>query len=167
MKIIFLDIDGVFNSEKYYRQRKDFTPWDEAKEFDPVCVNLFNNIIGNTGAKIVISSCWRNGNLNYLQTLFNMVGIYGDVIGETPRLRFDIKASIPRGLEIQEYIETQYVYDYKLGHRFLLKSYVIMDDSSDMLYCQKDNFVNTNNLVGLTKEDCDTAIRILNNETDN
>ncbi len=168
MKLIFLDIDGVFNSEKYYKQRKDFTPWDESKEFDPECVNNFNRIIGQTGAKIVVSSCWRRGNLNYLQTLFQIVGIYGEVTGETPKLWGDNFGSVPRGCEIKKCLADTFnypLYDYakKNGEITEVETYCIIDDDSDMLYNQRDNFIHTNGLVGLTENDCIKAIEILNN----
>lgn len=167
MKLIFLDIDGVFNSETYYKQRKDFTLWDETQEFDPECVKHFNTIIGQTRADIVVSSCWRKGNLNYLQTLFRMVGICGNVVGETIKLGWNCNypgVSIPRGCEIKHY--------YAKKHDFLhyswkdndseLESYCIIDDSSDMLYEQRNNFVQTSWLVGLTEEDAVKVIKILN-----
>ena len=39
---------------------------------------------------------------------------------------------------------------------------LIIDDDSDMLYWQKDNFVNTDREIGLTDADTDLAIKILN-----
>ena len=42
--------------------------------------------------------------------------------------------------------------------------YVILDDDIDMLYTQKNNFVNTNSDLGLTETDCEIAIQILNRE---
>jgi len=169
MKIIFLDIDGVFNSEKYYKQRKDFTPWDESKEFDPECVDIFNYIIGQTGASIVVSSCWRKGNLNYLKELFRTTGICGNVIGETIKLRWNCDypgVSIPRGCEIKQYYAEKHGfihYSWKENDS-KLKSYVIIDDDSDMLYEQRNNFVKTNSSIGLTVSDCMKAIKILNNK---
>jgi hypothetical protein len=166
MKLIFLDIDGVFNSENYYRERKDFTPWDESKEFDPECVRHFNQITGQTGAKIVISSCWRRGNLHYLQTLFNMVGIHGDVIGETPKLHSKEGFSIPRGCEIQKMLRDTFHYpvwnwEKEQGIVCEVESYVIIDDDSDLLLIQKDNFVQTSHRYGLTILTAQQAIGIL------
>ena len=43
-------------------------------------------------------------------------------------------------------------------------SYVILDDDTDMLYDQKDNFIHTECINGLTKELADKAIKILNYE---
>lgn len=169
MKLIFLDIDGVFNSDTYYVQRKDFTPWHESKEFDPKCVEQFNEIIGQTGAKIVVSSCWRRGNLNYLQTLFQMVGICGEVIGETDKFWGENFHPVPRGCEIEDYLYENHNYPLRPwaedGERTDVESYVIIDDDCDMLYTQKDNFVHVDSDVGLTKKDVKETIRILNETT--
>ena len=59
MKIIFLDIDGVI-----------CTPKTDFRYLDIRCVNHLNNIVEDTGAKIVISSSWRYGRtLKGLQNL--------------------------------------------------------------------------------------------------
>ena len=42
--------------------------------------------------------------------------------------------------------------------------YVIFDDDSDFLLGQKDNFIRTNRLTGLTQADIDKARKILNRE---
>ena len=61
MKIIFLDIDGVMNSEK---SLNDFFEQDGEERFEhwiphPMHVKWLNKITDETGAKIVISSPWR------------------------------------------------------------------------------------------------------------
>lgn len=48
MKIIFLDVDGVMNSVN--------DQW-----LDPKCVDNLHMIVQATGAKVVISSSWRDG----------------------------------------------------------------------------------------------------------
>jgi hypothetical protein len=74
----------------------------------------------------------------------------------------------PRGLEIQWWLEQnnfQHVYfDFMIKYRLAcqIESYVIIDDDSDMLYKQRDNFVRTNTLHGFTENDMHKAIKILN-----
>ena len=163
MKVIFLDIDGVFNSQQFYRERPVCIGRNKIKEFDPNCVNHFNRVIKETSAEIVVSSTWRKGDINYLKTLFKQVGIIGNVIGETKRIRSS-KLTIPRGCEIAEYYRNTFDflhYSWK-ENESILESYVIIDDDSDMLYEQRNNFVQTSNKVGLTYEDSDLAIKILN-----
>lgn len=77
MKIIFLDIDGVLNSEKWYTERfdKDLQSYPLC-EFDPLCVEQLNILIQKTNAKLVISSTWRLGRtIDELKNLFEKVGI--------------------------------------------------------------------------------------------
>ncbi|MDE7380098.1 MAG: hypothetical protein K2N14_03500, partial [Clostridia bacterium] len=55
MKIIFLDIDGVLNSLKYdaSRDKRKLTNIDETR------LPILKSIVEKTGAKIVLSSTWR------------------------------------------------------------------------------------------------------------
>ena len=55
MKIIFLDIDGVLNSRVYDRKRN----WNEQTDIDETRLPLVKKIVDGTGAKIVLSSTWR------------------------------------------------------------------------------------------------------------
>jgi len=165
MKIIFIDIDGVFNSVKFYTDRhKNFVDADiDKNEFDPECVKIFNRIIEVTNADIVVSSMWRRNNLQYLKDLFAIVGLNGNVIGETPILKCDI--TIPRGVEIESYYREHYNWwfgEFAKGDESDLESFVIIDDDGDMLWYQRNNFIKINPLIGLTNADADRAIEILN-----
>ncbi len=169
MKLIFLDIDGVFNSLAWYEKR-NHARWNEECEFDPDMVKLFNQIITKTNARIVVSSTWRKGDLGYLQDLFERIGINGQVVGETARLDCILNShhvTIPRGLEISEYLKCVhnfhgYTWTDKEPEETGLDSYVIIDDDSDMLYNQRDHFVQTSFKTGLTQEQVDLAVEILN-----
>ena len=73
MKIIFLDIDGVLNSDIYYRKVdrsvKDWT------RFDPKAVELINKLIDEFSAKIVVSSTWRFGAVKQLTSELKKSGL--------------------------------------------------------------------------------------------
>lgn len=60
MKILFLDIDGVLNSERssfaFDGYPHSFVDLDK---FDWVAVSLVNQLCNATGCKIVLSSTWR------------------------------------------------------------------------------------------------------------
>ena len=59
MKIIFLDIDGVLNSERYYiTVDRDRAGWNR---FDPKVVSFIKKLIEELSVKLVISSSWRFG----------------------------------------------------------------------------------------------------------
>ena len=63
MKIIFLDFDGVMDTE-YYDHLLSEADKPIADEygllFDPECVKNLKYIIDSTGADIVISSTWKD-----------------------------------------------------------------------------------------------------------
>lgn len=156
-KFIFLDIDGVLNSEQFYIEKSQYERWKEFKDkldehiawgvcnIDPKAVKLLNKLVKETGSKIVVSSSWRGDSA--LQTIFALVGIIENIYGETPRLK-----SRYRGEEIDKWLkERQEPYKY-----------VILDDDNDMLDSQRSNFVHTDWKVGLTEENVSKAIRILN-----
>lgn len=186
-KIIFLDIDGVINTTKYRFQK-----------FDEVSMQHLEDILDATGAKIVVSSSWRSDR-ERMKDSFMEHGctqkIWDAVIDITVR-GYDYmkpKSTFPivRGNEIKEWIdhhlkfpwyanpETNELYSTfnKDGSFKMMNhnqkgqdySYLILDDDIDMLYDQKDNFINTHCDTGITKEHVEQAIKILNykNESEN
>ena len=172
MKLIFLDIDGVFNHDHYYMNRPNqFVAPDDIdfNEFDPESVKIFNQIITATNADIVLSSSWRANNdtyFEYLKKLFVDVGLEGKLIAETEIIRIDHPTiTIPRGLEIKSYYRKKHNWwygDYAEDDKSDLESYVIIDDDADMLWEQRNNFVKTDNKIGITNADTELAIKILN-----
>lgn len=62
MNLVFLDIDGVLNHQPYdpRKECKDFHVNDERMfGFNPENVENLKHIVGNTDAKIVVSSSWK------------------------------------------------------------------------------------------------------------
>lgn len=162
MKVIFLDFDGVITTLE--------SGWN-------LCHNkmkLLGEILQATDAKIVISSSWRRNTLEEtlqfisggsLHSKNNPFPYCDKVVGITDRMyAFSWNDEInertgkrptyllPRGVEIQRYLELNKD----------ITQYVILDDATDMLYWHKDNFVNTNPYDGLSQEDVNKAIEILN-----
>lgn len=154
--ILFCDLDGVVNSETFYTKRANGKYGDKPyplSEFDPEAVAQVNRVIEETGAKFVVSSSWRFD--KDLKNIFEQVGFSNEC------LDFEITPYLGtiRGLEIKKYME-----DYLDRHpEDKIESYCIIDDDIDMLYEQKDNFVNCDAYYGgLTKEKADEVIKILN-----
>lgn len=162
MKLIFLDIDGVLNSEGFYHSR-DFVRRD--KEFlndrikayeqnlDPRAIDYLNMIINRTDAEIILSSSWRwqnnpQGNENTNIALQNK-GLKKRFIDITPRFAGDL-----RGNEIKAFLE-----EFEKTHE--VENYVILDDDVDMLDEQKEHFVNTDWHDGLTFKNAVDAANIL------
>lgn len=166
-KILFLDFDGVITTEK------------SRYNLDREKIDLLGKIIKETDCQIVISSSWRQNTLE--QTIKNITTVgdcsrvpfpfpYHDrVVGITIRayqyVVHGIHLSIPRGVEIKQWIDTHIHSDN--GVNWSRKSsedfrYVILDDDCDMLLEQKDNFVHTDSYEGLSEDDVKRAIEILN-----
>ena len=159
MKIIFLDIDGVLNSEKFsiwIHEHPEFCENGGHFWIDPEKVEMVINLCEETGAKIVISSSWRGWSL---KTTLEDFSTYRDlsklnpyIVGVTPKFfMMYSNTQISRGNEIQHY----------LNKHQSITHYCIIDDDNDMLQEQQEKFVQTDNQVGLTVEDYQKVINIL------
>lgn len=117
--------------------------------YDFICneseIERLNKIFKETGCKLIVSSSWRFD--SDLKELFKMVGISNEIFGIT-----GISQTRYRGFEIQNYLDAQ---------KNVL-SYCILDDDCDMLPTQLDNFIQTDFRVGLTEDNVNKAIKILN-----
>ncbi len=81
MKIIFLDIDGVLNSDNWLQSEASKTGSYPENKFDPNAVRLLNKMVQQTNAKLVLTSTWRlQYSLKEMQILFQKVGIQGELI---------------------------------------------------------------------------------------
>jgi len=160
-KFLFLDIDGVLVTSDIL---KDYLP-DGHHNFNTESLVSLNKIVGLTGCDIVISSSWRIGvSLDEFKTLFEAREfLYSDkIISVTPRLYAsgnDRYAHIPRGSEIRQWLMNNFVDNGKLGVDY---NYLIIDDDQDMLYEQRNNFINTSFKFGLMDRHVELAVKILN-----
>ncbi len=151
-KIIFLDIDGVLNSQKFFNER--FIILGRAvkvlhEKIDPEAVLKLNQITDATDAKIVLSSTWRMGfqeDTIKCADFFKSLGITGEIIGMTPVLNHF------RGGEISHWLLNN---DPKGTDKF-----IIIDDSADM-GTLLSKLIRTNLLVGIQDEHVELAIKIL------
>lgn len=122
MKVIFLDIDGVLNSNDWYVKTRGIGGYNGG-DVDPKCIELINDLIDATGAKIIMSSSWRSDYENSCEYLYDN-GLYCDaIIGKTPHFCYtcqndDIRSTLCRGNEIQYVLESKDI-----------TSYVIFDDA--------------------------------------
>jgi hypothetical protein len=164
MKIVFLDIDGVLN---HTQTRHAVVPTVEEPlpiPIAPECLARLNRLIAETGAKIVISSSWRNyARSEELDLGAALVrhGLCADVIGETPDLAndrawldnwhvakgkpFDFEL-LERGWEIAEWIAAHPE----------VTGFAILDDCSDMDVL-KPWLVRTHPIDGLDDPDVERA----------
>ena len=156
-RYIFLDIDGVLNTERSYRSFVTAgQPWrdDCGPFFDQESVNNLRHIIETTGADVVITSTWKLKGLDAMHrlwTLRDMPGILLDVTPETTSNDYYCS----RGMEILKWLAQNAPEDSD-GYR-----YVIIDDCQFILPEQKPYLVKTNSAVGITQEDAERAIALL------
>lgn len=155
MKIIFLDIDGVLNTERYLRvQVQKFGYKDLATmqyNFDPVALNNLKEIIETINANIVISSTWRLNRDNnesskeWSELIRNLdsVGIGDKVIGITPIVT-DSKNMPVRWLEIKRWLQE--------NTDINIEEFIIIDDEWEMGEYTETNFARCWSYSGLTSE---------------
>lgn len=155
MKVLFLDIDGVLNSERSclgggarlrsgnYENDPYYKKFTHAT-IDPVACDLVNRILREIDVKIVLSSSHRMhfpdgpDKLNLIKDYLTYLGVDGSsCIGYTERLH------TKRGAEIQLWLN---------DHGQEVTHYVILDDSSDMLDHQMPYFVRTDPTVGISAD---------------
>ena len=156
MKIVFLDFDGVMNSEQWFW--RGGAPGGE--QFDPESVVALNEITVRTGARIVVSSSWRHFHDDAaLREILGRNGVSGLMIGSTPRLgRNEVgppdcdfgERPAERGDEIEAWLDEHPE----------VSSFVILDDDSDMRGLLP-RLVQTEWKVGLTLADARRAIELL------
>lgn len=153
IKVIFLDIDGVLRPVT-------------GKGFNKRCINNINDLVKQTGAKIVISSTWRQRGIDHVKSFLTKNGIESEIFDITPIFKINklwgkdfeesCRVRAPRGLEIQEWIK-----DYTTMDKYV-ESYVIIDDSEDMLLNQLKHYVKVEQTKGFNKSNLKDAINILN-----
>lgn len=167
MKIIFLDIDGVLNSHKYWVENPDREK-SRLGDLDPSAIETLNRIVERTGAKIVLSSTWRKvWSVDEVSEMFKSRGYrFDNIIDKTPVL------DTIRGLEIDDFLKSKgfdpVYYDREKCRKRIsdseIKNYIIIDDEPDMLYLQRKNVVVTSMAFGLTPEMEDVCVEILNKD---
>jgi len=143
-KYILLDFDGVITSKTYtWKCYRDGTraniyglDW-----FDPNCIEALRHIVENTGAKIVVSSSWRDLRIEQLRKLWEDIPMPGELVGTTPVWILTKKEAIEHWIK------------QHTGDR-----YVILDDADLGL----DYQIRTDPYIGLVEEDAEKAIKLLN-----
>lgn len=169
MKLLFLDIDGVLNSEEYAIW---CTENDEGKEYiknggdifiDKKAVFRIKELCEKYNVRLVISSSWRTFTVEATKHEFER---YKDlkclnkyIVGITPNyINLD---DIPRGKEIDDFLTIV------LDKSAQTYNYCIIDDDKDMLDKQMKNFVHIDNYTGITDNDIEKIKQILNIVQDN
>lgn len=154
MKVVFLDIDGVLNSNQFWENCKNI---DE--EIDDTAVARLAKIVNATNSIIVLSSSWRElrEENEIKQYMYNKLKAHNlTIYDQTPRVQSN------RPLEIKTWL---------IDHKDLnIEGFVSLDDDFDEIEYEKvgipnrtihTSFYDKNN-GGLTNNHINMAIKILN-----
>lgn len=153
IKYIFLDIDGVLNSEEWYHfyWENDLKYTEIDYDLDFRAIALVNKLIELTNAEIVLSSSWRFTFNNSVERLYRS-GLKYKITKKINGCEFGVN-SPKRGDLIQKFLTT---------HK--CDNYVIIDDDKDMLETQINNFVYIDRFDGFTEANLYDCVKILNNK---
>ena len=139
MKVIFLDIDGVLNSDKTSNPRK--LPYIVDKKL----LRRLNKLLDRTGAKVVLSSTWRCDPIGLLAAKYWKIP-FVDVCPDRPKS--------PRSKEIKAWIAR-----HPRTSRF-----AVIDDEDDEL--DGLPLFQPSRKTGLTQDIAKGVERYLNGDTD-
>ena len=149
MKIIFLDFDGVLNSDRYIRDCGH-----TGVVIDPTKMELLKRIVESTDARIVLSTSWKEhweknpAECDYSGQLINTIfARYGlEIYSKTPIVKPDRENEIKQWLSDNPDTE----------------NFVVLDDMWLVADFLKGHVVKTSAFAdALTKEDAEKAIEIL------
>lgn len=167
MKYIFLDIDGVLNSDIYMASAKylaecaalGVTPTGfeivvkaHHLHLDPAAIKLVNDLVERSGAKVILSSTWRvRYSLFEMNAMLKMRGASFEISDKTPAKM----SRTLREMDIKGYLNF-----LKLTEDIVPEAFVILDDIDEFPKL-KDHFVQTTEKEGLTQEGIAKALKIL------
>ena len=158
-KVIFLDIDGVLNSQNTFIDNHEYRIFfnkyqnnsindiinDRMIDIDLDKVFMLRDVCTFTGAKIVISSSWRRLH-DYPLTEEKLVNLGLPIVGTTPYIRGN------RGEEIREYLQNNKV-----------DTFAILDDEIFPDFYELENYLVKTSFYddGLTYDEIEELVRIL------
>jgi len=169
MRVLFLDFDGVLNSERYmekiqlelekrHTQERGFQKRDYRDMIDPDAVARVSTILERTDAKVCVSSTWRKlFTIPELQTMLREKGFRGQLIGRTPDFWRTPELQANHGRRCRGH-EIQYWLDRH--KRYEIDRFAILDDDNDMAHLAS-RLVQTDALYGLQDEHVERAVSML------
>ena len=166
-KIIFLDFDGVLNTEHNQNMLMYHgKPWKDKHGafFDLEAVTELKRIVEETRADIVIESSWKYLGLEAMRQMWADRNMPGNVIDVTPLSVSDnwlLNANLDE-MALYTYWKGVEIASWIAGHLHEDSRYVIIDDEYVIQDLQLPHFIQANPYDGITPELADRAIKILN-----
>lgn len=170
MKVLFLDFDGVLNTESYqvllHSRRK--IGWDDLGPlFDPEAVGNLKRILDAIpDLRIVLESSWKAQGLDELRLMWKERSLPGELFDVTPDIfneellaidladpdSFRKMESLGKGREISSWLRKRGGQDCR---------YVILDDVAEFYGDLARHHVRTDPKFGITREDALKVIAYL------
>lgn len=170
-KYIFLDIDGVLNSEHTWTESCENGDQQSASIISDQYLKNLRTIVEKTDAKLVLSSSWRVYFGEYTKEPRNIFAIHlVQALAKHNLKLHDItpfvkgKFSNERGLEIKTYIDQHKITDYVVIDDEEFSDYKIHLDMSKFIQTNFGDETTTIENEGLNEKIAEKAIKILNNE---
>jgi hypothetical protein len=185
--ILFLDLDGVYNSDLFYKEKfKNIIETSNSKPFHrivtkylrklykakeisqyeyykqnmcPKVMDMINGLCEETNTCVVISASMRNGHtLEEIQEIFKFCGATFTIIDKTPYTGYE------RGTEVSKWLKDNCMRWFGV-HYFDFHRFIIFDDDEDFLINQQYNFFKVDNYCGLTPTIVNNARKFLTHKT--
>lgn len=155
VRVVFLDIDGVLNSERFFEAH----PWPEGASWwsesalDPRAVAQLDRLLRASGAAVVLSSSWRKRvTLDELNGWLTGLGLSRPIVDATPRLYRTADGVRPtRGDEIAAWMAAA---------PEAIEAFIVLEDE-EPLGALEARCVRTDPRDGLTERAVDGAIALL------
>lgn len=170
-KYIFLDTDGVLNSEHTWTESCENWDQQSASIISDQYLKNLRTIVEKTDAKLVLSSSWRIYFGEYTKEPRNIFAIHlVQALAKHNLKLHDItpfvkgKISNERGLEIKTYIDQHKITDYVVIDDEEFSDYKIHLDMSKFIQTNFGDETTTIENEGLNEKIAEKAIKILNNE---
>jgi len=186
MKVIFLDIDGVMNDELAFRAWQENPDKDTFEDSDvPTDQHMaqLKRLVEATGAEVVLSSAWRCS-LWGIRTVLERFNDYGlkllsvtdEGVPESVLEASGFGNLEPRSVSKRSWDGSNAMIVHDRGAEIAgwmlrqknkginIESFVILDDEDvDIIKYYPNNLITTSYMTGLTDEDVEKSIKILNN----
>ena len=161
-KYVFIDFDGVLNTERHHSElissgQKCFDRYGPL--FDPAAVGNLKRIVDETEAEIVIISSWKLEGVDRMVSLWKTRKMPGVLAGCTPdcisgmdllNVNLEDPAAFAnlagKGNEVKQWLRENAPKKAD-GYR-----YVILDDVPDFLPEQMENYIQVDSRIGITED---------------
>lgn len=151
LKYIFLDFDGVLNTEQHQARltiEGQPTKDEYGPLFDPTAVARLAEIVEATKAEIIVISSW------------------GEILGKDRVIEMWEKRGLPGELRVvfvpDEKCNSKAQWIEECIDQKIFLPYIIFDDESQFLPEQEKHFMKVNPVTGISKENVERAIELLN-----